>query len=663
MRGSALRIIALSCLTLVGIPRPVFGQARPTRTSPSLKTARMTEEHRALHALNRLTFGPRPGDLEKVMAIGVDDWIEQQLHPQEIANTAVDTKLVGLRTLKMQTRDLVQIFPPNNLVRLVAGGKMPLPADPLRRAVYEVQVSIYQDRQRQDQLAREGKVPDAAAKAKLDKQNQDAAANDADKLLALPKEKRMASILAMPVEDRRIFVANIKDPQRSRLLADLPADQGEAFLAMTNPYGVVTGELQQAKLLRVVYSERQLEEVMTDFWFNHFNVFLYKDLDQYFLASYERDVIRAHAFGRFEDLLVATAQSPAMLFYLDNWLSIGPKSIAANPPSKNPKSPAQPGPGFQGLNENYGRELMELHTLSVDGGYAQRDVTEVARVFTGWTLQPIEQGAAFFFDPRKHEPGPKTVLGQTIEEGGVNEGLLVLHLLAHHPKTARFICYKLAQRFVADDPPPSLVQRMSQKFLASDGDIRGVLRTMFKSPEFWSPKAYRAKVKTPLEFVASCLRATATEVSNPSALPGVLGRMGMPLYQMAPPTGYKMVESAWMNSDALLDRLNFALTLSQGQIGGVSFDAGRLLALGTLTSRGFPGSNSAAVSDPTQGQETALLLLENGLINGIPSPQTQRAMRKELDDPQVAGGALDNPAKTLSTMTALILGSPEFQRR
>ena len=659
---SALRAISLCCLMLMCIEDFALGQTRPTRSS-SPKSASLTEEQRALQALNRLTFGPRPGDLQKVMAVGVDDWIEQQLHPQEINNPALDARLGPYRTLRMQTRDLVQTFPPNNLVRLVADGKMPLPNDPTSRGVYEVQISIFQDRQKQDQLAREGKAPDADTKAKLDKQNRDAAVVAADTTLTLPKEKRMAAILAMPVDDRRIFVANITDSQRGRLLADFPPDQREAFLAMTNPYGVVTGELQQGKLLRALYSERQLEEVMIDFWFNHFNVFLYKDVDQYFITSYERDVIRGHAFGKFEDLLVATAQSPAMLYYLDNWLSIGPNSIVTNPPSKNPKAPAKPGSNTQGLNENYGRELMELHTLSVDGGYTQADVTEVARVFTGWTLKPIEQGAAFDFDPRKHEPGNKTVLGQTIPENGVNEGLQVLHLLAQHPKTAHFICYKLAQRFVADDPPASLVQHMSEKFLATDGDIREVLRTMFKSPEFWSPKAYRAKVKTPLEFVVSSLRATATDVSNPSPLLGVLGKMGMPLYQMAPPTGYKMVESAWMNSDALLDRLNFALALSQGQVGGASFDAGRLLALGTLTNRGFPKVSSNRAPDPDQGQETALLLLENGLVSGVVSSQTQAAIRKELDDPEVAAHALDNPAKTLGTMTALVLGSPEFQHR
>ena len=306
---------------------------------------------------------------------------------------------------------------------------------------------------------------------------------------------------------------------------------------------------------------------------------------------------------------------------------------------------------------------MELHTLSVNGGYTQHDVTELARVFTGWTIQPLEQGAAFQFDPKKHEPGDKVVLGQTIFENGQNEGMQVLDMLAHHPNTAKFIAKKLAMRFVADDPPPALVDRMEKKFLATDGDIREVLRTMFKSPEFWSPKAYRAKVKTPFEFVVSSLRATGSDLTNAQPLLGTLNRMGMPLYQMVPPTGYSMVESSWMSSESLLDRLNYALALSNGQIGGTVFDAGRLLALGTLTSRGFPQGQLSQGSDSDQGQETALLLLENALLNGEVSTATQKDIRKQLDDPQVAAHALDDPKRTLGTMTALVIGSPEFQHR
>jgi len=631
--------------------------AKVAHTASSKAAAALTEEQRALHALNRLTFGPRPGDLQKVMDAGVDDWIEQELHPEEIPDSVLDGKLGQFRTLRMSTRDLVQTFPNTNLVKSASEGKTPLPTDPLKRTIYEVQISILADRQKQEQLARDGKTPDAETKAKIDKQNQDTVSAEADSILALAKEKRMEAILALSPDERRLFVSLIHGQQRDRLLADFAPEQREAFVGMTNSVAVVDGELQQAKVLRALYGERQLQEVMTDFWFNHFNIYLNKDADQYLVTAYERDTIRAHALGKFKDLLLATAQSPAMLFYLDNWASMGPKSPQAIAANKG-----KPGQAVAGLNENYGRELMELHTLGVNGGYTQHDVTELARVLTGWTIQPLEQGAAYQFDLKKHDPGDKLVLGQTIPENGQNEGLQILDILAHHPSTAKFVCRKLAMRFVADDPPPVLVDRLAQKFLATDGDIREVLRTLFKSPEFWSPKTYRAKVKTPFEFAISSLRATGTDVTSAGPLLGILSRMGMPLYQMVPPTGYSMTASTWMSSEALIDRMNFALDLSNGKVGGTNFDAGRLLALGTLTSRGFPRPNPAD-SDSSRGQETALLLLENALLNGEVSASTQKAIRRQLDDPQVAAHALDDPKRTLNTMTALVIGSPEFQHR
>src|SRR5208282_5218558 len=265
-----------------------------TSAALAKRVTTLTEQQRALHALNRLTFGPRPGDLQKVMDTDVNDWIEQQLHPEEISDKVLDAKLGQFRTLRMSSRDLVQTFPNNNLVRQAAEGKIPLPADPLKRSIYEVQISLLAERQKQDQAARDGKTLDPEAKAKMDKQNQDAVATQADGILALPKERRMDAILAIPVDERRIFVTNLRGQQRDRLLADLAPDQREAFLAMTGPVNVIISELQQAKLLRAVYGERQLQEVMTDFWFNHFNVYLNKDAVQYLVTAYERDVIRAH---------------------------------------------------------------------------------------------------------------------------------------------------------------------------------------------------------------------------------------------------------------------------------------------------------------------------------------------------------------------------------
>jgi uncharacterized protein (DUF1800 family) len=386
-------------------------------------------------------------------------------------------------------------------------------------------------------------------------------------------------------------------------------------------------------------------------------VFINKGADRYLLTSYERDAIRPHVLGKFEDLLVATAKSPAMLFYLDNWLSVGPDSeialgIAPHRRGYGPGPQGRPkGKQASGLNENYGRELMELHTLSVSGGYTQKDVTEVAKVFTGWTLEQPKKGGDFRFEPRMHEPGDKMVLGHRIKQNGENEGLEVLHLLAHNPKTARFISQKLAMRFVSDNPPPALVDRMTQTFLKKDGDIREVLRTMFKSPEFWSSEAYRAKVKTPLEFVVSAVRASGAEVDDARALVGTLNNMGMMPYGMMPPTGYSMKADVWVNSSALLGRMNFALGLASGKIRGVRVDSTNLAAETT----------AEAPPDPQQ----ALASLEGSLLAGDISKQTHDTISKQLEDPTISQRRLDDPKRppNVAAITGLILGSPEFQRR
>jgi uncharacterized protein (DUF1800 family) len=299
-----------------------------------------------------------------------------------------------------------------------------------------------------------------------------------------------------------------------------------------------------------------------------------------------------------------------------------------------------------GLNENYGRELMELHTLSVNGGYSQRDVTEVARVFTGWTLEQPRKGGGFHFEPRMHEPGDKIVLGHRIKENGEKEGLEVLRMLARNPKTAHFISEKLAMRFVSDDPQATLVERMTQTFLKKDGDIREVLRTMFKSPEFWSPETYRAKVKTPLEFVVSAVRASGAQVDDARALVGTLNNMGMMPYGMMPPTGYSMKADTWVNSSALLGRMNFALGLAAGKVRGVSMDATQL-AVGA-----------------TDAQQ-ALAALEDALLAGEISKQSHDTISKQLEDPKISQRRLDDPSRppNVGAIAGLILGSPEFQRR
>ena len=586
-----------------------FAIAKKNKRDPA--ATQMDEQKRAVHALNRLAFGPRPGDVERVTAMGVDKWIDQQLHPEKIDDHALDARLEPFRTLRMDTREMVENFPPQQVIKAIAEGKQSMPSDPAKRAVYQAQLERYQEKQEHKQEAANtdpasaGRDPAKPATAMSDEEQarrrEDRLYADlkAEDLLDLPPDQRMKAILKMSPEDQRALGTSLKGDKRDEFMEGMKPQQRETLMALNNPQQVVTNELVQSKLLRAIYSERQLQEVMTDFWFNHFNVFIGKGADRYMLTGYERDVIRPHALGKFEDLLVATAQSPAMLFYLDNWLSVGPNSDFANGiPKRNnnynwrrPPRPPRPAPAKQakgkrsGLNENYGRELMELHTLGVNGGYTQKDVTEVARVLTGWTLKQPRQGGGFVFEERMHEPGDKHVLGHRIKSNGEKEGREVLHILAHHPSTAKFISTKLAMRFVSDDPPPALVDRMAQTFLKKDGDIREVLKTMFHSPEFWAPESYRAKVKTPLEFVVSAVRASGAEVSDAMPLARQLQTMGMPLYGMQPPTGYSMKADAWVNSSALLGRMNFALALTAGKLKGVQVDSGQMLGAAPFASR------------------------------------------------------------------------------
>src|ERR1700687_5307664 len=606
----------------------------------------MDDRKRTVHALNRLTFGPRPGDVERVTQMGVDKWIELELHPDKINDSALDARLAPFRTLRMGTKEIVENFPPDQLIKQIANGKASLPQDPTKRAVYEAQLQRYEDKQERKDKAeasngaaaadveqntcRDGACPVSADSAQLADPEQTRRREErrratlrAQELLDLPADERMKEILKMSPEDRRTIATTAKGAKADALMEGMSPRQKETVMALNNPEQVVVNELTQAKLLRAVYSERQLDEVMTDFWFNHFNVFINKGADRYLLTSYERDAIRPHVLGKFEDLLVATAKSPAMLFYLDNWLSVAPDSesalgIAPHGPKRRgygrgPNSLAQRPRGNKakqasGLNENYGRELMELHTLSVNGGYSQKDVTEVAKVFTGWTLDQPKQGGDFRFEPRMHEPGDKIVLGHRIKEHGEKEGLEVLHLLAHNPNTAHFISQKLAMRFVSDDPPLALVDRMTKTYLKKNGDIREVLRTMVKSPEFWSPEAYRAKAKTPLEFVVSAVRASAAQVEDARALVGTLNNMGMMPYGMQPPTGYSMKADVWVNSSALLGRMNFALGLAAGTIRGIKIDPAARPA-------------AAGASEATPDAQQALTTLENSLLSGDISKQ------------------------------------------
>jgi uncharacterized protein (DUF1800 family) len=678
MRPNLLLLLsALAALTAVACPAQVRKSPPTQHKFPAVPlpplTDPLTDEERAIQMLNRFTFGPRPGDVEAVVKMGPDAWFEQQLNPDSIPDPALDKRLADYPSLYLPPNELLVQFPSNQIIRQITEGKRPQPPDPVLDAAYEVLLTKYSRRQAEQKAQQDQNQPEMTPemsddqKAARRKQQQPAAAVLADEVLAFPKGERIQGLVKMPVDQRITLTEFVPDPQRSLLLNDFTPREKELFNLMAGgPDGlrVIDGELQQAKVLRAILSERQLQEVMTDFWYNHFNVDIRKEATQWYTPTYERDAIRAHALGRFRDLLLATAQHPAMLFYLDNWSSIGPDSFAAGRPNQKKQQ--------RGLNENYGREVMELHTVGVNGGYSQADVTNLAKILTGWTIDQPQQGGGFVFDPRKHEPGAKQWFGQKVSEDGYVEGQRALEWLAAQPQTAHFISYKMAQRFVADDPPEELVDRMAKTYLSTDGDIKEVLRTMVHSPEFNSQKYYRVKVKTPLEFVASVFRATDTNPSNPGALVGVIGRMGEPLYQMQPPTGYSTTADHWMNSAALVDRLNFSLQFANSKVGGIKFDAPRLLAEGLLARtatapaslHGASRTQSVALTSAAlpSGLEEALGLMEQMLVDGKVSSKINDVIHKELASaqPSTSNGSND-PAQTLNSMTALILGSPEFQ--
>ncbi|HEY4902828.1 MAG TPA: DUF1800 domain-containing protein [Candidatus Sulfotelmatobacter sp.] len=682
------------------------------------------QKKRAVHALNRLTFGPRPQDVQQVIAMGIDQWIDLQLHPEKINDGALESRLAAFRTLRMSPKELAESFPDGQMIRQVMDGKRAMPSDPAKRAVFQVQIARQEEKkERKEEAASNTSVgandngnaapANAPTESDLKAQSVDRgmsagpsaeAADSAssgmpaggslmsgspavaakpspaeeaearrreDRLYAdlavqslpeLPPDQRYKKILSMPIEQKIAFADSLRGGKGQDFLDGLDPKQKETLLAMNNPQGVFTEELMQAKLLRAIYSERQLEEVMTDFWFNHFNVFIGKGADRLLLSNYEQETIRPHALGKFEDLLVATAKSPAMLFYLDNWDSVGPNSLQALGIPARPVRPygryrfPPPGPRPNanrkqnvGLNENYGRELLELHTLSVNGGYSQRDVTETAKIFTGWTIDKPFQGGGFQFDPRKHEPGPKFVLGHRIKFKGEGEGIELLHRLATSPQTAHFISLKLAERFVSDAPPPALVDSMAKTFLKKKGEIREVLSTMFHSPEFWATGTYRAKVKTPLEFVVSAVRATGGDVTDAMPLVRQLGNMGMPLYGAQPPTGYSMKAETWVSSSALLNRMNFSLALTSGKIRGVTVNAAQVA-----------GSNA---SQPDSAD--ALAAMENAFLAGDVSKQTHDSIAAQAKAKTTENKSGSQPARPadVTAMAGLLLGSPEFQRR
>lgn len=419
------------------------------------------------HLLNRIGFGPRPGDLERVRQTGAEKYIEQQLHPDSIDDNAVEQLVSGLHSIHMNTPELLARYPqPQRVARQLGVGKK-------------------------------------------------GAANAANK------------------DDRR----RIQEMYRDKGL---------------NPPQQLLQDLQANKLIRGVHSQRQLQEVMTDFWFNHFNIYWNKNADRWLTTRYETQAIRPHVLGKFKNLLMATAKSPAMLFYLDNHLSSA----------------------IKGINENYGRELMELHTLGVDGGYTQKDVQEVARAFTGWGIDRPQLNGDFIFRPRIHDPREKIVLGHKISGGGERDGEEVIDLLSKHSSTARFISTKLVRKFVSDDPPVRLVSHVSDVFKKTDGDIREMMYAIVTSNEFNTSDAVGAKTKTPFEYVVSAIRSLNGTSDGSRQIAQATAKMGQALYQCQPPAGYPDRGDYWMSSGAVLERLNFAVALTADKIPGttVSFN-------------------------------------------------------------------------------------------
>jgi uncharacterized protein (DUF1800 family) len=656
------------------------------------KTQQLQGDRRIIHALNRFTFGPRPGDLETVRSIGLEKWFDQQLHPASIDASDLNSHLAQFPAMRWTTAQLLYYLPGNAVIRQAGNRRVNIPADPVMHAIYENQIARVQNR-KENQATGPAAQPQAeattppspvmsssqnmadstnamTASAPVQPQFSPAAI---DAILALEPQQRVVRLAGMEPDLFESFIRSLRPLQRQALIANLNPGQKQTIAALENPERVVAEELIAARLTRDVYSSAQLQEVMTDFWLNHFNIYLRKNQQMpYLLVSYERDTVRPRALGKFEDLLEAVAHSPAMLVYLDNAQSIGPDSLAAqradqararasNPQKKNVR---------EGLNENYARELMELHTVGVNGGYTQADVIQAARILTGWTVDRPLNVAAFTFNPNRHEPGTKKVMNQKFKDGGEKEGRELLHMLATRPATAQFISRKLALRFVSDDPPQALVDRMAKTYLASDGDISAVLRTLFHSPEFWSTSIYRAKIKTPLEFVVSAVRASGASIDNLRSIENNLRQMGMPTYGAIPPTGYKWDAADWVSTGALVDRMNFALNLAGDRLPGIAVGWSPLPDIKAEPT----GLNQITTAPSLESEEARLesLLIPGGVSDTTRTAALQQFAQQSAQNAviPVSAGMRPNRPQTANALeredqilAGLLIGSPEFQRR
>ncbi|HZH31522.1 MAG TPA: DUF1800 domain-containing protein [Pyrinomonadaceae bacterium] len=753
LRRTAAFALAFALLTSSFAALPGAASAQKKTGAAAANTARLGEEQRILHVLNRLGFGARPGDVERVRKLGLENYIEQQLAPERIEDAGTEARLRNLSSYWTTTAELYRKYPqPGRLLRaLDRQGRLPAELAGLRE----------NRKKNADEAASPG-VAGARTGAEGAMSNDAAAASP----MAGETAGEMAGAAREEGGARREYRQAIQEYYRANNLL---------------PPARITAELQSSRILRATYSERQLQEVLVDFWTNHFNVYANKGADRWLLVSYDRDTIRPRTLGKFKDLLLATAQSPAMLFYLDNFQSVSPAAgrgaarmrprvkrfsemLATAPqaggegdaeqqggrrrrmnrrrqlmreglnargaempaaregkPAAGESKPAagqareeaaqaQPAPQprrmRRGINENYARELMELHTLGVEGGYTQKDVQEVARCFTGWTIfDPRGQGGAagltnperagtFYFNPRLHDDGEKLVLGHKIPAGGgVNDGLLVLDILSKHPSTAKFIATKLARRFVSDNPGTALVARIASAYTKSEGDIRTTLRALFASPEFNAPENYRAKIKTPFELAISAVRSLGGETTGAPALHQWIARMGEPLYQYQAPTGYPDTAEHWVNTGALLERMNFALALVGGRINGTRVDLSRFEGA---------GGQAAGADKPRLIEQFAAIILQGNM-----SERTKAALLRQLNEaatkphatpnnaanaanastraaasveddalmPRGGGGgrrgggarremsAANAPITESARIAALILGSPEFQRQ
>ncbi len=647
----------------------------------------LTEDQKILHVLNRLGFGARPGDVERVKAMGLNKYIEQQLNPFSISDTLADAKIKNLDVLNLSNEEIF--------------AKYPTPSAVLQA------------------VAKENGL-DKGDVAQLKAKNKKNAAADDGKAMMTEQQSNTDNTQLNEDEKQKI-------------------QQEVAELYKQNNYGrpqQITQQLNASRIMRAVYSERQLQEQMVDFWSNHFNVYANKAAVRWFLPEYDRDVIRPNALGNFKDLLLATAKSPAMLYYLDNFQSVSPNMQANNANRNRQMQNALSNPqrrerikdrlglsdaeldarvnqGQQrqnqakkqkrGINENYAREIMELHTLGVDGGYTQKDIGEVARAFTGWTiidprgyrrmaasmingtedkraarqakamgLPEDAKSGTFYFNERAHDRGEKVVLGQKINEGGMKDGLKVLDILVNNPATAKFIARKLAVKFVSDNPSDALVGRVADAFHNSKGDIKTTLRALFTDKEFYAPENYRAKIKTPFELVVSAIRTVGAD-TNGGQVQAMLVKMGEPLYGYIAPTGYPDMAEDWVNTGALLERMNFAVALASNRIRGTKVNLSEYQA-----------------ADKQQILEKSIA----GLLDNEISPNTKAMLLKQLDQPLIepklddtdeammentsmqtgqGGGkrGLGRQAQLLPPsgnaevfkVVGLILGSPDFQRQ